>query len=747
MSGDLFVNELIAWKSDSSDPLVERVLWIDEGCTIAFVFNIAAQKGFPQPRKVSEILEALSEGLAFREINDPWARIIRDEDLTNKERECRDKAWSIIFPLVIQEPSIYYRDCRGSLVKQAVEEYNIGRSEDKLIEKTVYRYLRRYWQRGKTENALIPDYINSSGKGRNKGAGEKKRGRPKKYKYDSEIGEGVNVTDEDRKIFRIAITKYYNTSRKNSLVNTYEQMVKDYYREEVRYDENGIRKPILKPVSQIPSLTQFRYWYNAEHKADVEKTITSRKGSKRFALEHRAITGTSKMETPGPGSRYQIDATIADVYLVSKYNRSWIIGRPVIYVIIDVFSRMITGIYVGLEGPSWLGAMMALVNVVTDKVKFCQQYGIEITKEQWPCQHIPDAILGDRGELLGMPIEKKFIPNLRVRIENAAPYRADWKGLVERHFSIIHGYVKPFLPGYIDTDFRQRGARDYRLDGTLDIDQFTEIIIKIIIFHNNQKLLDEYERDEAMIADDVLCIPKELWRWGIENRSGRLRTFNEDIVKLNLMPTETATITAQGIKLRGKEMYYICEKAIREQWCERARSNLLSSAEKSLTISYDPRQPQFIYLPASDGRSFEKCSLIDPENRYSGKHFQDIEYMLAHEKLQQQKYQGVELQEKVDLIADIESIVSKAEAMTRNALDNKLSDRQRTIGIRDNRAHEKSERRKVEGFELDKIESKQDSELPTFSQEQPIVQPKSLRPDNLDLLRQKRKERKGGSRE
>lgn len=537
----LFTNDLIEWKNSLDNPLIERVLWIDEGYVLAFVFDINAKLGFPQPRRVSEILEALSEGFVTKLLNDPWARIVSDEDLTDREKTHRVKAWGIISSLVAQEPSIYYRDFRGSAVKQVVENYNIGRNEEKLVEKTVYKYLRRFWQRGKTENALIPDYINSSGKGENKGFGEKKRGRPKKYKEDLDIREGVNVTEEDRKIFRIAIAKYYNTPKKNSLTSAYEQMAKEYYKDDIRYDKNGVMKSILKPIYEIPTLTQFRYWHQREHQKNVKKTITLREGEKNFALKHRAITGTSQMETIGPGSRYQIDATIADVYLVSKYNRTWIIGRPVIYVVIDVFSRMVIGVYVGLEGPSWLGAMMALANAVTDKVKFCKEYGIEITEEEWLCHHLPDAILGDRGELLGMPIEENFIPNLHVRIENAAAYRADWKGLIERYFSIMHGHVKPFLPGYVDVDFRQRGAHDYRLDSRLDIDQFTEIIIRIVLFHNNQHHLDTYERDEAMIADDVRCFPRDLWKWGITNRSGRLRTFSEDIVKLNLMPTEKAT--------------------------------------------------------------------------------------------------------------------------------------------------------------------------------------------------------------
>lgn len=84
--------------------------------------------------------------------------------------------------------------------------------------------------------------------------------------------------------------------------------------------------------------------------------------------------------------------TVADVYLVSQFNRNWIIGRPVVYGVIDVFSRLVTGIYIGLEGPSWVGAMMALANAAMDKVEFCRNYGIEISAEEWPACHLPDAI-------------------------------------------------------------------------------------------------------------------------------------------------------------------------------------------------------------------------------------------------------------------------------------------------------------------------------------------------------------------
>ncbi|WP_066378030.1 Mu transposase C-terminal domain-containing protein [Anabaena sp. CA = ATCC 33047] len=742
MINDLFVNDLIEWIDESGNNFIERVLWIDEGYIIAFVYDINAKTGFPEAKKVSEIREAISDGRALKLKSDPWARIVRDEDLSEKEKELRDRAWQIISFIVTQEPSIYYRDYRGTLVQQVIEKYNAGRTEGELVPITVYKYLRRFWQRGKNKNALLPDYANSGGKGKPKSSGDKKRGRPRKYAQVPEIGVGRNVTEEDKRIFRFATAKFYNNSKENFLTTAYDLMIKEYYAEDFYYDDNGVKKSILIPPDKRPTFTQFKYWYEVEQ-TDIRKTMISRKGSRKYALENRAITGTSQMETIGPGSRYQIDATIADVYLVSLYNRNWIIGRPVIYVVIDVFSRMITGVYIGLEGPSWTGAMMALANAATEKVKFCREYGIEISEDEWPCKHIPDTILGDRGELAGMTVET-LIPNLNVRIENTAPYRADWKGLVERQFRIIHGYVKPFVPGYIDTDFRQRGGHDYRLDGRLNIDEFTKIVIFLILQHNNHDYLIDYARDEMMITDDVNPIPRELWQWGIANRSGRLRTFPEDIVKLNLMPTEKATITARGIKFKG--MYYTCEKARKEFWFEKSRSSLLSKSEKSLNISYDIRQPNFIYLRSPNGREFEKGWLLESQQRYLDKNFYDIDYLLAYEKLQNQKHQGTRLQAKADLIANIESIVSQAKEETEAVLDDTISNRQKVSGIRQNRADEKNARRKNEAFELAKAETPNTDNTKNLinTQSEDSEDSKLLQPDHMDLLKRKRQERKRG---
>ncbi|GAA0752013.1 hypothetical protein [Clostridium sartagoforme] len=55
------------------------------------------------------------------------------------------------------------------------------------------------------KNSLLPDYINSGGKGKEKNLSQNKVGRPKRADYDGNIVEGINITNDVKKHFEIAI--------------------------------------------------------------------------------------------------------------------------------------------------------------------------------------------------------------------------------------------------------------------------------------------------------------------------------------------------------------------------------------------------------------------------------------------------------------------------------------------------------------------------------------------------------------
>ncbi|ATP42150.1 DNA-binding protein [Solibacillus sp. R5-41] len=713
------INDIISFEEAIGEKQLERILWIDEGNVICYTINIEKVNALPIKRKISDLEQLFADQLLSLVDSDPYGFVYQvEEKISERNLILRDERWKSIESMVLQEPDIYEKDKRGQLVRFSVED--TGKSK-----RLFYKYMVQYWQRGKVKNALLPDYTNSGGRGKEKTYTDQKNGR--RRKFETIIGEGIIVTDEIKRTFEVSVKRFYHTVKNNPLATTYDLMLKTFFVADYRYD-NGVKKPILLDQDQIPTFRQFQYWYGKTYLS--EEKLRKRKGNRKYETDHRAVLGTSVGDLYGPGTKYQIDATIADIYIVSSFNRNWIIGRPIIYVVIDVFSRMVVGLYVGLEGPSWFGAMMALANTASDKVSYCKQYSIDIEKEEWACHYLPQTLLADRGELEGYNVER-LVSAFHMKVENTPPYRADWKGIVEQHFRTINTTgIKPFLPGVVDTDVRIRGDRDYRLDATLTLEEFTSVIIKCVLYHNNHHWLKNYNQDEMMIHDEVSLIPRELWNWGIKNRSGKLRSYSEDIVKMHLLPTANARVTSKGIEF--KRMRFSSETALKENWFGEA-------VEKSwqIPICYDPRNMSQIYLQSEDGKSYEVATLLDHHKKYVDKTMEDVEYYFDYELLKKQQYAHEETQHKVDLTSDIEHIAQKAKKSLNGEKVN-MSNNQKVKGIRDNRTMEKEAKRKEEAFLLADTNRLEQSDVPDLIIEETTTQQSVSK---IELLRQKQKEK------
>lgn len=670
---NIFVNEIL---ENTDTKQIFRVLWIDEGNVIAYLIDVFDDKALPFKRTVSELREEILFDILIKIKEDPFLILNNVEGLPEKHVELRNNAWQVIKNLVSQEPGIFEKKERSQLIKEVLNTHNVTYP-------AVRKYIRKYWQRGKNINALLPDYANSGAKGIERKPGEKKRGRPRKSS-----SEGINIDLKTKKVFRVALEKYYLTTKKNRLTDAYKMMIKEFFAEDIYY-ENGVKKLKIKDEEKLPTLTQFKYWFAKEYR--TPEVTVARKGRIKAEKDHRALLSNTLSEVDGPGSRFQIDATVADVYLISKFNSNWIIGRPIIYLVIDVYSRMVVGLNIGLEGPSWMGAMMALANTVMNKQEFCAEYGIKITKEEWPCEHLPDVLLADRGEFEGYNVNR-LIDAFNMEVENAAPYRADWKGVVEKHFDLIQKRVKPFLPGYVDTDFQERGARDYRLDAVLTLEEFTKIIIKQIIYYNTKHYLKDYVRELDMISDNVEPIPLEIWNWGIKNRSGKLKYYPEELVKAILLPNKNATVTEKGIKLMG--MYYSCDTALKELWFETSRQK----GSWKIEISYDPRNMSNVYFVNPATKKFENCHLLPASERYKNSSLDEVKYLQEVEKDMFQRRTHSQLQKDIDYMSEVEHIVAQAIKRKSESEDESLSKLEKVTSIQEHRKLEKDQIQKEQAF-------------------------------------------------
>ncbi|MGA3599591.1 Mu transposase C-terminal domain-containing protein [Lysinibacillus agricola] len=686
----IYINQILQSVKDSTRI---RIIEIEE--SYVYIVNIDANTSMPKKELYSSLVTDI-EQKEWLIIADPFARAVAEEELTEVQIKKRNADWEIIQTYCLEHMnSLLQKNGREIKIKEIAEELNVTATKVKKI-------LSRYWQRGMNKNAMLPDYANSGGRGKTKNLSHDKVGRPRRVTVNGEYRSGINITEEIKTQFEHAINKYYRKANNYSLKDVYHFILHDFYAD--RYKEDGEIQCRIWEANRIPSYHQFYYWFKKLE--DPKKDIEFRKSAKEYELKHRPILSNSKIETNGPGTRFQIDATIADIYLVSSFDINRIIGRPVVYAIVDVYSRIVTGIYVGLEGPSWLGAMMALDNMVADKVEFCKLYDIDITKEQWPTYHLPEIIIADRGEFEGYAVAG-LINNLNIKIENTTAYRGDLKGIVERKFRTMNGKVKQKAPGAIQKEYRERGDRDYRLDATLNLKEFTALIITMMLQHNH-KIIDKYPMEKAMITDGIVPTPMNLWNWGIQNRKGRLRTVDRDILRLNVLPRGKATISRAGIKF--KNLLYGSKRAIEEQWYAKLKN-------KSIDIVYDPRHLDKIYIMNDNGMDYETCILLEPSQQYKLDFLEEVVFQqqLRNELEEEERSKQVQLTINTDTMMD--QIIKAAEQKKKQALHQPTSKKEKLAAIRDNKAYEKQANREEEKFDLSStpIVIEQPTEIIDFS--------------------------------
>jgi len=666
---ELSINSLICWHDQPKDKGIERLLWMNSpGDSLVFI-RVFGSAHAPFYRSRAQLEAAFDQGEFHFLDFDPYAYLNDQEtSIPMKRRILRDQAWQIIASLV-QPPNerIFESAERGPMVREILKSVKISKA-------TVYKYLRRFWQCGQVKNALVPRYANSGAKGKERNSKETiKRGRPSNI---SGKCPGINIGPKERAYFAMGIKKFYasnNGGHKPSLRRAYDKTIAHYFKRGVQLCD-GVPVPVIPPPNECPTFRQFVYWYKKDH--NLVTTLLAREGKKRYNLKCRAILGHSTAMAFGPGSLYQIDSTIADVNLISSLD-SEIIGRPVLYLVVDVFSRLIAGFAVTLENASYSAAMLAVENAATDKVMFCKQHGITLGQDEWPSHHLPECLLADRGELLGQKADN-LTAGLGISLSNTPPYRADLKGIVERGFRSLNELNFHWLPG-ASNSCATRGDRDPRLGATLNLNQLRKILIHCINLYNGS-YMEQYSLNEFCIRDHVDPIPIELWRWGQTNRTGALRTMDRAILWKHLLPTDQASVTARGIKFRG--VHYTSERAQKEQWHEKARNG----GTWKIEVSYDPRFNNHIWECKSG--KFEKFDLVERDRTFADRPLEELEAYQWGRKESRALIRGEERQRAAKCDANMQMIIHEAADRLDEAA--KVKSKSARLGeIRDNRQVER----------------------------------------------------------
>jgi len=707
--------------------VVSRIVAVDNVTQQAWLVRID-DDSWPRPMPMHRLQEELDpeNGHFSIETEEPNAHfpVLAEAEHESATDERHKNRYALIEPLTTGDNIrllLSKRTCK-KLIDQRLKEV-------KSTRQTLSSLIKLYFKRGMTFEALRPDYANCGGSGqrRNTVDGEK-IGAPRIITP----GTGIGVNDELRRIFRIG-ADFYLSRKKPTLKEARDHIVRHYFSRPVKNDKGQvIRFEVEKDAK--PTERQLGYYISTNF---PNRYIRRRRdGDKNWNLNERELLGAADGDVQGPGDLFQVDATVADVYLVSQFDRRRIVGRPILYFVVDVFSRLIVGIYVGFEGPSWIGAMMAIVNTVTPKVEFCRHYDIDIDESDWPSHFAPKRLGADRGELMSVELGKNITRSLGIEIENASPGRPDLKALVERRFGIVPTKFKQYTPGYVKKDFNERGAEDYRLNASADLREFTQLVIYAVLEHNFTPIRGICLPAD-MVTDELTTAPIDIWQWGVANRSGYLKTLTVEEVALNVMPPGTARVTPHGIRFKGG--FYSCATAIRDDWFAKARRH-----ERPVAVSFDPRRMEYLYLRDPKlPNGFEACSLLDKSSGYSGKSLFEIEELKFAQKRIEAAGEDDRQEKRIFFDEKMAEIQKKAKKATKAVADPNTPKSRKVAGIRDNRAEEKEIQRGAEGFDL---EGPMDTDTNTNLPDKPAVSPGSAKrlANDLALLEEKRREREGG---
>lgn len=559
--------------------------------------------------------EEFDRSLIAKEIFDGSAEIVPDpfvEAALQKPSDAQvnrlDKTWEVMQKVNNNSLRLYMHTWPSLYLDV------INQSEPEYTRKHFYKLLRKFLQRGQNKIALLPDFNKQGGPNQPRKITNKKVGRKRLVS----VGQGIPIDENIKQLFRSAIEKYYLKSSRMPWSKVHRKVELDFRN---RYPDVSSR--------DYPTVTQLKHLFKMEYKAS--ETAKARNTAIGFEKDVRQLTSTATAQVSGPGDRFEFDATIVDLYLVSEQDPSKIIGRATLLIAIDVFSRLVAGYYLTFEPPSYVLAMMCIANCLENKVDVCRKLGISIEFDDWPAIGLPTAILGDKGELLTYQADS-LINTYNVRIENAKARRGDAKGIVEQSFCTLQADFVPYTPGAVTTETaKKRGGQDYRLDASLTLKELEEIIV-LLIYKRNLEVMNKYDADNG-IPDSLPRTPKDLWQWGIENRSGVLKSADVEQFKIHTLPRCKATVSNEGIKFQS--LTYSCPEALKLGWFIRDRHR---TRPKTVEIGFDPRSTNNIYVfPEDQKQMFWVANLTDRSRL-----FRDMTFYEAKQNIRAIKLSGDE---------------------------------------------------------------------------------------------------------
>ena len=496
--------------------------------------------------------------------------------------------------------------------------------------------IKKYWSElcklGITEDSLRPRYFRCGARGvkRPCDPGGRKKAGAKTTRERLAKKTGVTVAQEqlgmstEWRLRILAADRTLPTPRPKMPERCLE-ILRIAFMTQGTVDAQGQMTLELPAKGQYPNKKQIIWILKTEIPRLEQILLATTKG--HFLRNDRGMKGRAWQDVAGPGGTWAIDSTVGDVYLRSSVNRNWLVGRPIVYILVDVWSTAVVGFYVCLSGPSWDMAKQALFSAAVCPELLGKIWGYQPVLSLKPAPTLCSTLLCDRGEYLSQGARHTGL-NLLPNQSFTPPYRPDLKSLAEVLHRIEKDQQFQFLPGAIDARRAELELR--RFDprtASFTIRSYTQYLH--LLFSEYNLTADRRHRlDAGMTSVGVLPTPAGLWKWGHDMGIGVQRKLSQDNLIPQLLPADWATVTPSGVQFGG--LTYQSSLFDSLEWQALARN----TGRWKIPIHYFTGSMQQIWTPNPVEGGMLAAQMSDHSNAHRTISLEEWVDVLAIERLQ-----------------------------------------------------------------------------------------------------------------
>lgn len=294
----------------------------------------------------------------------------------------------------------------------------------------------------------------------------------------------------------------------------YDAVLRRYFREPVEAPDGSSVKMVTLPEQERSVSYKMLYNYIRKHTEDYS---CKGKDERDKQNNDRQLVGNSRTGVYELGQIVEADEMELGCYVVDQNDGETVLGKAVVYCMVEVLSGICIGAYVSLENNSMRGFQQVFLSLLEPHKNQTKGYNIDYDEEDWPSMIVPNEIRCDRGSEYMSKAYSKAMGELGIRNTPVPPGCGSLKGVVESFNGLVQTYLKAQLKnnGYVEDKYR--GGDLAKGAACLTLEEIRGLVYQSVILYNRRVF--EGLIDKKYVDNNVSPTPKGIFAY--EKAHGR----------------------------------------------------------------------------------------------------------------------------------------------------------------------------------------------------------------------------------